>query len=215
MKFRTLPVTDFEQNCSVIWCEMSREGAVIDPGGDIGKIIRVIKRENLTLKCILLTHGHIDHVAGAAELSALTNAPIIGPHKADSYWLNLLPEEAAEFDFPNLEKLVPDQWLNDKDKLFIGNQRLDVLHCPGHTPGHVAFFHANSKTAFVGDILFKDSIGSTEFEGGNEEQLMDSIIKKLLPLGDDVSFVSGHGPNSTFGREKRKNAFLVDAILAK
>ncbi|MDX1812151.1 MAG: MBL fold metallo-hydrolase [Gammaproteobacteria bacterium] len=212
MKYHVIPVTDFSQNCSVIWCENTLFGAVIDPGGDIEKILCVIKTKNLTISTILLTHGHIDHVGGAAALSKRLTVPVTGPHKADNYWLHMLPEEAELFAFPELEVLVPDQWLKDKDQVTIGTVKLDVIHCPGHTPGHVVFYHADSKTAFVGDVIFKDSVGRTDFEGGSEPQLMHSIMHKLLPLGDDVTFISGHGAKSTFGREKRRNPFLIDVL---
>ena len=214
MKFRIVPVTAFEQNCSIIWCTKSLQGAIIDPGGDIATIIRILRKQRITINCVLLTHGHIDHVGGAFELSKQLNVPIIGPHRADAYWLNLLPEEAVLFDLPELKKLIPDQWLKNNDLITIGDVQLRVIHCPGHTPGHVAFFHKESKTAFVGDIIFKNSVGRTDFEGGNEQQLMHSIFHKLFPLGDDVTFISGHGPKSTFGREKRKNPFLLEALLS-
>jgi len=210
MKYRVIPVTHFKQNCSIIWCESSLRGALIDPGGEAGKILRVVKKEGIRIESILLTHGHIDHVGAAKELSERLDVPVIGPHPADAYWLEMLPEEAIMFDFPKIDKLIPHQWLWDKQQVSIGELKLEVIHCPGHTPGHVVFYHPESKLAFVGDVLFKGSVGRSDFLGGDEQQLMDSIHNKLLPLGDDVTFVSGHGAKSTFGHERKHNPFLTE-----
>lgn len=213
MRYRVIPVTHYKQNCSLVWCDKSKKAALIDPGGEAKKLLAAVEKEGLQLEKILLTHGHIDHVGAAKEISRQLKIPIIGPHLGDAYWLELLPAEAELLDFPPTEKLTPHQWLNDGQSVSVGEQVLSVLHCPGHTPGHVAFFHPQSRVSFVGDILFKGSVGRTDFPGGDEYALLESIHNKLLPLGDDVTFISGHGAKSTFGHEKRHNPFLVDEGL--
>lgn len=213
MEYRVIPVTHFKQNCSLIWCEETKSAALVDPGGEATKLLRIIAKEGLSLEKIFLTHGHIDHVGAAREISRTLKIPVIGPHLGDAYWLEMLPEEAEMFDLPPAKKLTPHQWLRDGQKVTIGKQTLQVIHCPGHTPGHVVFHHKGSKLAFVGDVLFKGSVGRTDFPGGDEEQLMESIHKKLLPLGDDIRFVPGHGAQSTFGHERRNNPFLIEEGL--
>lgn len=208
MKHRIIPVTPFQQNCSLIWCEETKKAALIDPGGDIPKLAKAIAAEGVQIEKLLLTHGHIDHVGATAELARQWQVPIVGPHHADDYWIQLLPEEAEMFGFPPTERFTPQQWLNDGDKVRVGNIELDVIHCPGHTPGHVVFYHATGRLAFVGDVLFKGSIGRTDFPGGDHPSLLRSIKSKLFPLGDDITFVPGHGPCSTFGHERRTNPFL-------
>ncbi|MDH5547407.1 MAG: MBL fold metallo-hydrolase [Gammaproteobacteria bacterium] len=214
MKYRIIPVTHFEQNCSIIWCEHTRNGALIDPGGDAGKLLRIARQQGLHLEKILLTHGHIDHVGAAQAISQKLDIPVIGPHLADAYWLEMLPEEAKLFDFPSMQVLTPNQWLNDGDTVHVGELKLDVIHCPGHTPGHVVFFEPQSRMAFVGDVLFRHSVGRTDFPGGNEQDLLDSILNKLLPLGDDVLFIPGHGETSTFGHERLFNPYLTQPETA-
>ena len=211
MKYRTIPVTHFDQNCSLVWCSRTRKAALIDPGGEEAKLIRMAGKEGLSIEKILLTHGHIDHVGAAKNISQKLDIPVIGPHLGDAYWLEMLPVEAKTFGFPKQQKLTPHMWLSDGQVIDIGEISLSVIHTPGHTPGHVVFYHPETKTAFVGDVIFKDSVGRTDFPGGNEKELIDSIYNKLLPLGDDVTFIPGHGENSTFGRERKMNPYLVES----
>ncbi len=206
-------VTPFQQNCSVIWCSESLEGAVIDPGGDIDRIIDVIHQHNINIKQILLTHGHLDHAGGAAALSKHLSIPINGPHKADEFWLQGITEQGKQYGFSGAENCQPDNWLNEGDCISIGKESLSTIHCPGHTPGHLVFHHANSSLAFVGDVIFKGRIGRTDFPQGNHQALIDSITKKLWPLGNQTRFLSGHGPLSTFGEERQNNAFVADKRL--
>ncbi|HFE39644.1 MAG TPA: MBL fold metallo-hydrolase [Gammaproteobacteria bacterium] len=209
MKYQIIPVTAFQQNCSLIWCEQSHKAALIDPGGDIDKLLRTVEQQGVELEKILLTHGHIDHVGGAKSLADQLNIPILGPHINDEFWLDALPQQAKMFNFTYAAAFKPTQWLTEKDNVSVGDVEFSVRLCPGHTPGHIIFFHAKSKTAFVGDVLFKESIGRTDFPHGDHAMLINSIKKQLLPLGDDVSFVPGHGPTSTFGHERRFNPFLT------
>ena len=203
-----LPVTPFAQNCSILWCDRTRTGAVIDPGGDLEQILAAARDENVRLEKILLTHAHIDHAGGTAELARSLKLPIEGPHRGDQFWIDGLPEQSRMFGFPPSETFTPDRWLDDGDRVQVGDVELEVLHCPGHTPGHVVFFSPADRIAFVGDVLFAGSIGRTDFPGGDYETLIGAIRSKLLPLGDDVRFVPGHGPMSTFGEERRNNPFV-------
>jgi glyoxylase-like metal-dependent hydrolase (beta-lactamase superfamily II) len=209
LRYTTVTVTPFAQNCSVLWCEQTGRGAVIDPGGDLDRIARVIERERVTVERVLLTHGHLDHVGAAGSLAQHYGVPIEGPHRADAYWLDALRDQAAMFGLPPAAPCVPDRWLDDGDTVSFGNERLLVLHCPGHTPGHVVFHHAAAQLAFVGDVLFAGSIGRTDFPGGDFGALIRSIREKLFPLGDAVRFVPGHGPESTFGAERHTNPFIA------
>jgi glyoxylase-like metal-dependent hydrolase (beta-lactamase superfamily II) len=211
VKYKVVPVTPFEQNCSVLWCEDTMKGAVIDPGGDLDRILAVAEAEGVELEKILITHGHLDHAAATADLAEKLSIPIEGPNKGDDFWIEGLPLFCQQYGFPPARPFQPTRWLNDGDDVAVGNLALDVLHCPGHTPGHVVFFHAPSKTAWVGDVLFAGSIGRTDFPRGNFEDLIRSITGRLWPLGDDVEFVPGHGPNSTFGRERQANPFVADS----
>jgi len=208
LAYLVIPVTPFEQNCSLLWCEASRKAALIDPGGDLDRLLAIVKRQNVRLESLLLTHGHIDHVGGAHELSLRLSLPILGPEAADAFWLDQLPEQSRMFGFPPTEAFRPDRWLQQGDEVAVGEIILKVLHCPGHTPGHVVFFQPDARLAFVGDVLFKGSIGRTDFPRGNHAELLASIRQKLFPLGDDVAFVPGHGPMSTFGAERRGNPFV-------
>lgn len=209
MRYQIIPVTPFEQNCTLLWCETSRQAAVIDPGGDIDRILAALAAENLSLSKILVTHGHIDHAGGVAALAARTGAPVEGPHKEDAFWIDGMVQQSHMFGFPDVEPFVPTRWLQDGDTVLFGEISLQVLHCPGHTPGHVVFYHAPSQLAQVGDVLFQGSIGRTDFPRGDHATLIASILNKLLPLGDDVTFIPGHGPTSTFGEERRFNPFLT------
>lgn len=210
MKAAILPVTSFAQNCSLIWCEETKKAAVVDPGGDLDVILSAVKKEGVELEKILVTHGHMDHVGGVKELAEKLNLPIEGPHKDDKFWIDQLPQQAVRFGFPHSDAFEPDRWLEDGDEVSVGNQTLKVFHCPGHTPGHVVFFNNDTRVAIVGDVLFQGSIGRTDFERGNHDDLIRSIKTKLFPLGDDVVFVPGHGPLSSFGDERRSNPFVRD-----
>ncbi|QIR14192.1 MBL fold metallo-hydrolase [Shewanella aestuarii] len=213
MKYQIIPVTPFQQNCSVIWCEKTLKAAVVDPGGDIDRIISEVEKLGLAVEKVLLTHGHIDHVGGAQHLATRLNVPIIGPHIADKFWLENLAKQSQNFGFPLVNAFEPQQYLNDGDKVTVGEQSLDVVHCPGHTPGHVVFFSAVSKLAWVGDVLFRSSIGRTDFPQSNHQDLIQSITQKLWPLGSNVSFIPGHGPMSTFAEEREHNPFVADQLL--
>ncbi|MDO9226659.1 MAG: MBL fold metallo-hydrolase [Pseudomonadota bacterium] len=210
MKFTILPVTPYQQNCSLIWCEGSRRAALVDPGGDIEQLLAAVKKADVTLEKLLLTHGHLDHVGGALELSRRLDLPIIGPHRDDAFLLDNLPAQAEMFGFPPAEAFTPREWLHDGDTVELGELTLRVIHTPGHTPGHVVLFEPQSRHAFVGDVLFKGSIGRTDFPRGNHNDLIRSIREKLFPLGDDIAFIPGHGPMSTFGFERRSNPFVGD-----
>jgi glyoxylase-like metal-dependent hydrolase (beta-lactamase superfamily II) len=215
MKVLVLPVTTFAQNCSILGCEDTREAAIVDPGGDLDRIVEQLAALSLTPTKIFLTHAHLDHCAGAPELARRLSIPIEGPQEADRFWLDRLAEAAQRYGFAPVPPFVPDRWLQDGDTVRFGQQALHVLHCPGHTPGHVVFFHAAARIAFVGDVLFAGSIGRTDFPRGNHADLLTSIRDKLWPLGSDVSFVPGHGPISTFGQERRTNPFVGDFALAQ
>lgn len=213
MKYQIIPVTPFQQNCSLIWCEKTKRAAVVDPGGNIDRIQNEVTKLGLVLDKIILTHGHIDHVGGAKALAQAANVPIIGPHIADKFWIENLPKQSQNFGFPHCDAFEPDQYLQDGDNVQVGEQSLSVLHCPGHTPGHIALFSAKSKLAWVGDILFRSSIGRTDFPQSNHQDLIHSITEKLWPLGVDVEFIPGHGPISTFGEEREHNPFVADQLL--
>jgi hydroxyacylglutathione hydrolase len=208
MQFTVIPVTPFEQNCSLIWCEETGRAALIDPGGEAERLLAAVEKRGLQLEKILLTHGHLDHVGAAGEIAARLHIPIEGPQREEAFWLDALPQQAEMFGFPDTPPLTPDRWLEDGDQVHVGNIVMEVLHCPGHTPGHVVFYHAASRTAFVGDVLFKGSIGRTDFPRGDHTALIASIRNKLFPLGDDITFVPGHGPLSTFGEERLTNPFV-------
>ncbi len=207
MQFAIIPVTPFEQNCTLFWCEATRQAAVIDPGGDIDRILAHVAEHKLTLGKILVTHGHIDHAGAVAELAERCHLPIEGPHAEDRFWIEGMPQQSKMFGFPGVRTFEPTRWLQQGDKVNLGNLELDVLHCPGHTPGHVVFYHAPSRLAQVGDVLFQGSIGRTDFPRGDYDTLIASIHEKLFPLGDDVRFIPGHGPMSTMGEERRFNPF--------
>jgi hydroxyacylglutathione hydrolase len=210
-----IPVTPFQQNCSLVWDEQSRRGAVIDPGGDLDRVLAEADGRGLTLEKILLTHAHLDHCAATPDLARARTLPIEGPQREDKFWLEALPELTAQFGFPPAEVFEPDRWLEHGDRVTVGGQSLEVLHCPGHTPGHVVFFHPQERCAWVGDVLFAGSIGRTDFPRGNHDTLIRSIRERLFPLGDDVRFVPGHGPMSTFGAERRGNPFVADRLFVR
>jgi glyoxylase-like metal-dependent hydrolase (beta-lactamase superfamily II) len=203
-----IPVTAFAQNCSIVWCERTRVGAVIDPGGDLDQVLAAVQENGVQLQKILLTHAHIDHAGGTAELARRLQLPIEGPHRGDQFWIDGLPEQARMFCLPACDRFTPDRWLDEGDRVQVGEVEFEVRHCPGHTPGHVVFYSAADQVAFVGDVLFAGSIGRTDFPGGDYDTLIRAIRDKLLTLGDEVRFVPGHGPMSTFGEERRSNPFL-------
>lgn len=215
MRVKVVPVTPFEQNCSVLWCERSRKAAVVDPGGDLERVLAVVDAEGLQLEKILLTHGHLDHAGATAELARRGGLPIEGPQEGDRFWIEQMPQQAKMFGFGRAESFEPTRWLQDGDTVTVGDETLRVLHCPGHTPGHVVFFHEGGRFAIVGDVLFAGSIGRTDFPRGNHEQLLESIRGKLFPLGDDVTFLPGHGQTSTFGTERRSNPFVADRLFRR
>ncbi len=210
LKYKIVPVTPFQQNATLVWCDETLEAAVIDPGGDLPKILDVVHQEALTLTKILLTHGHLDHVGGTAELAEAMALPIIGPHIDDQFWIEGLAQQSSMFGFPPVKPFTPSCWLNEGDQVQVGNETFDVLHCPGHTPGHVVFYSQSAELAQVGDVLFNGSIGRTDFPKGNHADLIASIRQKLFPLGDQVKFIPGHGPMSTLGEERRSNPFVSD-----
>ena len=212
MKLSVVPVTPFEQNCTLVWCEKTLRAAVIDPGGDLPRVIARLEARHLSVEKILVTHAHLDHASAVAELAELYRVPIEGPHEDDLFWIERLPAQAEAYGFPPARTFTPTRWLHDGDRVTVGESELEVLHCPGHTPGHVVFFSRADRFAIVDDVLFAGSIGRTDFPRGNHAQLVDSIRSKLFPLGDDVEFVPGHGPNSNFGNERRNNPFVGDQI---
>ncbi|MBF9233308.1 MBL fold metallo-hydrolase [Microvirga alba] len=204
-----IPVTPFQQNCTLLWSEKTKKGVVIDPGGDLDRIRQAIAESGVTVEKILLTHGHIDHAAGAADLKEELGVPVEGPHEADRFLLDRLPETGRMYGIEGARAVTPDRWLNDGDTVTVGEVTLDVLHCPGHSPGSVAFVSPSQRVAIVGDVLFQGSVGRVDLPGGDGKALIRSIKDKLLPLGDDVAFICGHGPMSTIGDERRTNPFLL------
>ncbi|MCJ2375261.1 MBL fold metallo-hydrolase [Vibrio sp. ZSDZ34] len=212
LKYQVVPVTSFAQNCSIVWCDETMIGVVIDPGGDVQQLEMLIKELGVKVESLVLTHGHLDHVGGTEPLAQALNANIVGPHQADNFWLQGLENQSQMFGFPLTKAFVPNRWLDDGDTVTFGQQTLQVIHTPGHTPGHVVLYSAEAKQAFVGDVLFKGGIGRTDFPQGDYNTLIDSIKQKLWPLGNDVAFVPGHGPESTFGSERVSNPFVADEM---
>lgn len=210
MKYTIIPVTPFQQNCTVLWCPQTLAAAIVDPGGDAERILQIINQYTLKPVSILLTHGHLDHVGATAQLAESLNVPIIGPHLADQFWLAALDEQCRMFGFPPHPSFEPTQWLKDGDTVQFGEECLGVRHCPGHTPGHVVFYHEQDRLALVGDVLFHGSIGRTDFPKGDHALLIRSIREQLWPLGDDMRFIPGHGPMSSFGEERRSNPYVTD-----
>jgi len=215
MKIEVVPVTAFEQNCSILWCERSRRAAVVDPGGDLDRVLATVERHSLELEKILITHAHLDHAGATAELARRVSLPIEGPHEGDLFWIEQMPAQAKMFGFPPAERFSPSRWLQQGDEVTVGELKFEVRHCPGHTPGHVVFFQQEARFAIVGDVLFAGSIGRTDFPRGDHAALLRSIRENLFPLGDDVTFLPGHGPTSTFGAERRSNPFVADRLFAR
>lgn len=210
IQYRVIPVTHYQQNCTLIWCESTLRGAVVDPGGDIERIQTEIDQSGVQVEQILLTHGHMDHAGSSRALADALSVSLVGPHRDDAFWLDMMPQQAQMMGFAPMPAVQPDRWLMQDEQVMVGEQALEVLHCPGHTPGHIVFFHRASGLAWVGDVLFAGSIGRTDFPRGDYNTLVGSIREKLWPLGDHVRFIPGHGPMSTFGQERQNNPFVAD-----
>lgn len=212
MQFQIISVTAFQENCSIIWCEKTLQGAIVDPGGEVELLIKAVSTLNIKVTKILLTHGHLDHVGAAKDLANHYQVKIYGPQREDQFLLDNLPNQSVQFGFPFCQAFEPDSWLNEGDIVKIGEEQLSVLHCPGHTPGHIVFINHQQKVALVGDVLFQNSIGRTDFPRGSYPDLISSIKHKLLPLGDDFTFIPGHGGISTFGHERINNPYINEII---
>ena len=217
LHYKIIPVTPFEQNCTLFWCDETKQAAVVDPGGDLDKIIAAIEENKLTLEKILITHAHIDHAGATHTLATHYNVPIEGPHKEDQFWIDLIEEQKQRFGgaFGYAKKFTPTRFLQQGDSVSFGNVDLEVYFCPGHTPGHIIFFHRDSKLAQVGDVIFCGSIGRTDFPRGDHATLINSIRNNLFSLGDDVRFIPGHGPMGTLGQERETNPYVSDAALKR
>ena len=207
------PVTPLQQNCTIVWCTKTNKAAVIDPGGEVPRLLKAIADNGLTVEKIWVTHGHMDHAGGTADLKAATGAPIEGPHKDDQFWIDGIEAAGRQYGVAGAKTFTPDRWLEDGDMVTLGETTWQVRHCPGHTPGHVVFIHEGARFAQVGDVLFNGSIGRTDFPRGNHADLIAAITTRLWPFGDDIAFVPGHGPMSTFGAERKTNPFVADEIL--
>jgi len=210
-----VPVTPFQQNCSVVRCDVTGKAAVVDPGGDLEHVLAVVEEMAAEVEKILVTHAHVDHASGVAELAERLAVPVEGPQREDQFWIDQLVEAAARYGFPPARPFVPTRWLEDGDVVTVGAQTLNVRHCPGHTPGHVVFVHPEVRLAIVGDVLFQGSIGRTDFPRGDHDALIASIRERLFPLGDDIQFIPGHGPASTFGDERRRNPYVSDRAVGR
>lgn len=214
LKAAIIPVTPLQQNCTLLWCTKTNKAALCDPGGDLDRLKAAVAQAGVGLEKIILTHGHIDHCGSAGILAQELGVPIEGPHEDDRFWIARLEDDGRNYGVPG-KPFESDRWLVDGDTVTVGELTLNVRHCPGHTPGHVVFHHPGSKLALVGDVLFKGSIGRTDFPLGNHQQLLDSITQRLWPMGNDTAFVPGHGPMSTFGQERASNPFVADKVLAQ
>jgi glyoxylase-like metal-dependent hydrolase (beta-lactamase superfamily II) len=214
LKAAVIPVTPYRQNCSLVWCTRTMRGAFVDPGGDTDHLKEIARLQGVTIEKILLTHGHLDHASGAARLARDYGVRIEGPHRDDQFLLDELGRNAKRPGFGDAENCTPDRWLEDNDSVTVGEVELGVRHCPGHTPGHVVFFQKDARVAFVGDVLFRGSVGRSDLPRGSHALLVQSITEKLWPLGDDITFVSGHGDVSTFGWERKTNPYVGDLALS-
>ena len=213
MEIRIIPVTPLQQNTSLIWNTETKEGVFIDPGGETDRLMAAAEQFGVKIVKVWLTHGHLDHAGAAADIRERTGAPIEGPHKDDQWLLDEIEAQGAKYGITDGRNVTPDRYLEEGDTLKLGDMEFGVTHCPGHTPGHVVIYHKTGKLAFVGDVLFRGSIGRTDFPKGNHQQLLDAIVANLWPLGDDMRFVPGHGPMSTFGQERKDNPFVADSVL--
>jgi hydroxyacylglutathione hydrolase len=214
LRLAIIPVTPFQQNCSLVWCTETNRAALVDPGGEIPRLKQAVAETGVILEKILVTHAHLDHAGAVADLAAELGLPIEGPHRDDQFWIDRIEADGRQYGMNWCKPFAPGRWLDDGDQVTVGNLTFDVIHCPGHTPGHVVFFHKSVELAFVGDVLFKGSIGRTDFPRGNHADLVGAITGKLWPLGDGVTFVPGHGPTSTFGHERQSNPYVGDKALA-
>jgi len=210
-----VPVTPFQQNCSVVWCTATMKGAVVDPGGEVDRILAAAQEHGVAIEKILVTHAHSDHAGAVADLAQQLKVPVEGPQRADQFWIDRIEDSGRRYNMPWCRAFAPDRWLEDKDTATVGELVFEVRHCPGHTPGHVVFFHPGTKIAFVGDVIFQGSIGRSDFPMGDHATLVRSITERLWPMGDDVTFVPGHGQPSTFGHERQTNPFVADQVLAR
>lgn len=208
-----IPVTPLQQNCTLMWCTATNKAAFVDPGGDLPRLKDALAKTGVELEKILITHGHIDHCGEAGTLAKELGVPIEGPHEDDRFWISRLDEDGRKYGVDG-RVFEPDRWLVQGDTVTVGDCVLDVIHCPGHTPGHVVFHHAPSNLAIVGDVLFKGSIGRTDFPMGNHADLIEAITTRLWPLGGETMFVPGHGPTSTFAHERKTNSYVSDYILS-
>lgn len=213
MEIRIIPVTPLQQNTSLIWNTETKEGVFVDPGGETDRLMAAVEQFGVKIVKIWLTHGHLDHAGAAAEIRERTGAPIEGPHRDDQWLLDEIEAQGAKYGIIDGRNVTPDRYLEEGDTLTLGDMEFGVTHCPGHTPGHVVIYQSEGKLAFVGDVLFRGSIGRTDFPKGNHQQLLDAIVANLWPLGDDMRFVPGHGPMSTFGQERKDNPFVADRVL--
>jgi len=213
LQIQIIPVTPLQQNTSLVWSPVSKEGVFIDPGGETDKLLAAAAGHGVKIIAVWLTHGHLDHAGAADEIRERTGCPIIGPHKDDQWLLDEIEAQGAKYGIVGGRNVKPDRYLDEGDVLELDGNSFGVVHCPGHTPGHVVLFNREGAFSFVGDVLFKGSIGRTDFPRGNHQQLLDSIVQKLWPLGDEMRFVPGHGPMSTFGAERANNPFVGDAVL--
>lgn len=214
LRATVIPVTPLQQNCSILWCTATMQAAVVDPGGGVETIVAAADQLGITIVKILVTHAHVDHAAAVADLAERLTVPVEGPEPADQFWIDRLAEDGRRYGIAYARPFVPTRWLADGDTVSLGDLTLEVYHCPGHTPGHVVFFHRESRFAVVGDVLFKGSVGRTDFPRSDPAALIRSVREKLFPLGDDVTFLPGHGDVSTFGQERQTNPFVSDRALA-
>lgn len=214
LRYEIIPVTAFSQNCSLVWCDQTMDAVLIDAGGDVDVLRKAVDKAGVNLKAVWLTHGHLDHAGGAQDLREQLGLPIIGPTEQDDFWLEGIEQQCKTYGLSGLRNVKPDEWLAEDQTLTLGEEQVQIFETPGHTPGHIVFYHAAQKLAWVGDVIFAGSIGRTDFPKGDHATLIRSITEKLWPLGNDVRFIPGHGPESTFGAERANNPFVSDSALS-